>query len=1468
MFRSLAALPLLGTQRGIWMAQARDPNSAAYNTGRYLDVPVRLDAERFVAAVESIAACHDVLRVRLTEVDGQPAQQVLDHAPWHPQVVDLSDQPDPLAAALTHMRDDMGRTRSLRGVVGEPDDLVSEVLFQLTPAGVEPGRSLWYQRAHHILTDGVGHSLLFSQIARAYDGRAPKPGPSLQQLVEAEQAEAADDDALSFWRSQRGDAPASPQLSTPTSTTSGVGPAPVAPAPSHVRRSDLLSPEAFEQLEATAEDCGGSWVDAVTVAAADLTAGLTDADDATLGFPLMRRTSSLWRHTPAPRVTVLPLHVTLGEAAKTGCLSLCDAIAHTRHLVREASRHQQLLGEDLRAEAGLRPDDRLFGPQLNVKPFHDDLRVAGAPTRMIDLSAGPVDDLTISVYPLQGGLHIDVDGNPNRHTAVEVERLLARLVQRLTQLAAQSPAAPLIDARTPEARATSLLLDDERAQLARWNSTGHETPATTLPRLVTECAAEHPQRIAVADDEHSLTFKAFDQAVDAAAARLRALGVRQGEVVGVHLPRSVRLLVAVHAVMRCGAVYLPLDVEYPPKRLANMLEDARATAVIALHGDAAPQPTKGPAPRVLLADDLLAGAAGTAAASRRDIADTTQPGTDTTESHDASGHSTSVHSTSGHGSSGHGSSGQGASAHGSGAPAVTPDALAYVLFTSGSTGRPKGVQISHRSLASRLLWMRDFCDVTETDVVLHKTPIGFDVSLWELTLPFVCGARLQVAAPGAHRDPEQLAGVIERSGVTMAHFVPTMLQTLLAVLDDAQLREALASLRVVVCSGEALPPDLALRLREVSDARLLNLYGPTEATIDVTAFDCTELSDDQLRTATDLPIGAPVWNTTLHVLDPFGREVPPGAPGELYLGGVQVAHGYIGRPELTEQRFITLSPDIGRCYATGDRARWEPLRWAEPSGASAGMTDAPLVSAPGAAPDSASAAALAHTSPQTGRPARLHFLGRRDGQVKLHGQRLELAEVERAISGPHLIESAARLHETANGDHMLVGYVVGDEQTVAEALERCRSVLPTFMVPATMMPLDRLPLSPSGKLDRRALPAPTQTSAGLRAADDLERGILRAFVSVLGADAAGVETEDGEGDAADAAFGVTDDFFAWGGTSISSVTLLAELRRTGLPIELGDIFATPTVRALAQVVRGRKAGSAAGSRGYAPVLRLTGASADADAGCGAGATDGPSSGVSSGAESPSWIMVHPAGGLAWPYRRLAQHLDAPAIGLQAAAYLGAEPSTSLRATADEYALRVIEVAAGRPIRLLGWSVGGVIAQDVCAALEAAGHEVELLVLLDSYPGPVWRDQPAPGEADAALALVRMAGLTPQEIEQTDNASLDIDEVVRVLQQRRHPLGQLGAERLHTMRELVQAHSQMLHTAEHRISHAPTIFVEASGPGHQLWQDPTAWQPWLAGPVDLQQLPVGHEQLVIEPYAARIAETIAEADLLVACEQAR
>ncbi|WP_175750846.1 non-ribosomal peptide synthetase [Burkholderia anthina] len=624
-------------------------------------------------------------------------------------------------------------------------------------------------------------------------------------------------------------------------------------------------------------------------------------------------------------------------------------------------------------------------------------------------------------------------------------------------------------ARTPDALLGTLSIADDAARdaLVRAQHTAQTWPDAQRQPLhlqFADAARATPDAIALEyADSHGrvqrATYRELDLSTARVAAALRRRGVRPDTPVALCVERSFDMVTALVGVLKAGAAYLPIDPDYPAERIAYLLQDARpAVAITQAHLRAQVEAAlgDGAATQLLTVADLLA-----------DEPDEMPAGV-ATDIDDAQ--------------------------------------LAYLIYTSGSTGKPKGAGNTHGALANRIAWMQHAYRLTRDDVVLHKTPFGFDVSVWEFVWPLAIGAKLAIAAPGDHRDPARLAAAIHAHGVTVLHFVPSMLAAFAAYLDDFAAAAQCDSVRLIVASGEALAPELVAKVaRLLPNATLVNLYGPTEAAIDVSHWTCGP--DD--ANAIAVPIGHPIANLQLHVLDAAWQPVPAGATGELYLAGAGLARGYLGRPGLTAERFVP-DPFVpgARMYRTGDLARRR---------------------ADGA----------------------LDYLGRVDTQVKLRGQRIEPGEIEallRAAPGVHDAVVIVR-------DEQLIAYIArGDAGPLDRAalLDALRAQLPAYMVPSQLIELDALPVTPNGKCDRHALPAPLrEMSVAVELATDTERALAAIWQRVLHVDAIGRD----------------DDFFLLGGHSLLATQAHAQANlHWGLALPLRTLFDTRTLARCADAI--------------------------------------------------------------------------------------------------------------------------------------------------------------------------------------------------------------------------------------------------------------------------------------------------------------
>ncbi|MFW5419111.1 amino acid adenylation domain-containing protein [Nocardiopsis sp. CNT-189] len=1180
-----APAPLSAEQRRLWLLDGMNPGSDAYNVPWSLRISGPLDRAALAAAARDVLLRHEVLRTRfpLPEGAGEPVQQVV---PADALPTGLLRVEEPRTGAPQDTAD--GRVEA---AARAPFDLGSDlpVRFTLFPEGED--EHLLLVVFHHIAVDEWSQAPFLRDLDAAYrarlDGRAPEWAPVPVQYADyaAWQAELLGDGddprstaarQRAFWAEALAGLPEETALPADR-------PRPAGGMPADGGVVGFRVPPALRRAaEELAESTGTTRFMVLRTAVAVLLHRMGAGDDVALGAPAANRTDEALHDLVGMFLNTLVLRTDLsggpGFAELLGRVRTADLAAHDNaDLPFEDAVDAAAPGR----AAGRNPLFQVMVAQ-QIRPA-DTGDLFGLRTRLDDrvIDSAKFDlEFAFIERPGEDGL----DGVIRYAAALFDPETVRALAERFTLLLT----ALLADPARPVGAADVLLPAERRALDAERGSVAHAVPPRTLPELLAAAPGAGEAGPALLSGDEAPTRADFDGRVARLARELVARGAGPESVVAVALPRSVELVVALHAVVQAGAAYLPLDTDLPADRLAYMLRTAAPLLVLSDTGTARSLPDADVPETVLLDDPRVQGRLEVRSAGP--LSDADRGGR------------------------------------------LLPEHPAYVIFTSGSTGRPKGVAVPHGAIVNRLAWMQDAYGLTPADRVLQKTPASFDVSVWEFFWPFAVGAALVVAEPGAHRDPARLAALIREHQVTTCHFVPSMLRAFLDAPEAAGLR----SLCRVFASGEALGADAAERFAEVlPGVGLHNLYGPTEAAVDVTWFDAIQPTTggpsgaaartaphaeaaqggstgaagdgrDPGRTAPEergrrgsalpgaavqaapatgaaqggtagpgargpegagpdvadtarsaagggtdrtasfgsgasVPIGLPVWNTRVHVLDEALRPVPTGVPGELYLAGAQLARGYVGRPDLSADRFVAC-PFGGpgeRMYRTGDLVRRRPGR--------------------------------------DGLPGPIEFLGRTDFQVKIRGQRIELGEIEAALRAlPGVADAAAATHPGPSGDPGLVGYVVPapgtaewDAAGLAELRAALNGTLPAPMLPDVLVALPEPPLTPSGKLDRNSLPAPTTALNGAPTADpsaggrggrepegDLERAVAEAFT-----DAVGIPFTR-----------AADDFFALGGNSLAAARAANLLRaRTGADAGVADVFEASTPEALAARIEARGA---------------------------------------------------------------------------------------------------------------------------------------------------------------------------------------------------------------------------------------------------------------------------------------------------------
>jgi amino acid adenylation domain-containing protein len=1191
---------------------------------------------------------------------------------------------------------------------------------------------------HHAVSDGWSLGILFRELFALYEAfRAGQPSPLPPLAVRY-----AD---FAAWQREwlRGDA-LERQLGWWRERLAGAPallelptdrPRPAVRSPRGASHLFAVPAGVAEGLRALAAREGATPFMALLAAFGVLLSRWSGQDDVVVGTPIAGRTRRELEELVGLFVNTLALRTDL--SGKPGFVEL---LGRVREATLGAFAHQDLPFEKLVEE--IQPERSLS----HTPVFQAMFVFQNTPDGVVDSPAGlalaPVEkegvqakvDLQLTMAEMPDGGFAASLGYAAELFEPATAGRMAAQLVRLLEAVISAPTRPV--------SSLPLLDEAERAALQETSSGARaEYPDVPLHALFEAQAARTPDAVALVFDGERITYAELEARANRLAHLLRARGIGPESPVAVFMERSVEMVVALYGVLKAGAAYVPVDPEYPEERVAYMLEDS--AAALALTQDR-------------LASRLPSGIESVAL-DRPGVLD------DFPADRPAS-------------------------------PENGTDRLAYVIYTSGSTGRPKGAMNAHRGVVNRILWMQDAFGLTGDDAVLQKTPFSFDVSVWEFFWPLAVGARLVIAPPGAHREPAALTELIEREGITTLHFVPSMLR---AWIDGAD-AERCRSLRKVMSSGEALPPDLVASFFErLPSVELHNLYGPTEAAVDVTYFACS--GDDDLAT---VPIGRPIANTRMYVLDPRGELCPVGVPGELFIAGVQVGRGYWRRPGLTAERFLPdpFSDSPGaRMYRTGDRARWVERTHA-----------------------------LTHS-----RTAVLEYLGRTDFQVKVRGFRIELGEVEAALKEHSSVRDAVVVERGGR----LVAYLTAadgrapDPAELGDALARR---LPDYMVPSAFVALDELPLTGSGKVDRRALPEPAAGEAGdayVVPRDATELELARLWEEVLGVERVGA----------------ADDFFRLGGHSLLAVRLLARVReRFGRELPLAELFRAPTPSGLAAALR--REGAGADEAALLVTLRP-------------------------GGDLPPFFCTPPAGGTITHYADLARLLgpDQPFHAFQAVGVAGeAAPLETVEEMAARYLAELRRVQPRGPYYLGGWSAGGITAFEMARRLRAEGEEVALLALFDTLPP----DPDGEGEApDRVELFVRFA----RSIVTGDEERLDaLAAGLRALPPGERLAGLarwMAAEGVHfgegeldrVGRVMAVYEATARATRAYRVDEpyggrVALFCAEEGSPAITLTPDERAerWRKYASGPFSVWMVPGAHARMVLEPAARVLAAGLRDA----------
>ncbi len=1061
-------------QRALWFLYRLAPDSTAYNLLYSARVSSALDIPTLQRSLQALVRRYPILTATYTMQGNEPVQRFHPHQQIQAEVIDASSWSK---AELDQRLFEEGN---------RPFDLEKGPILRIQLFQRSSQEAILALTVHHIALDFWSLDILMDELYLLYAAERagsqaplPPPGSPFTAYVRWQSEMLAGREGEQHWTYwQQKLAGELPMLSLPTDR-----PRPAVQTYRGSSHSFPLSDALTRQLRALAVSEKVTLYMLVLAAFKTLLYRYTHQNDILVGTPMLGRSRA-----DLERIVGYLVNPTVLRTDLSGNPSFRELIGRVRQTVVGALDHQDypfaLLVERLQPKR-----DPSYSPLFQSLFIWDKprsrneqelalLEQNGISTRLTQQlklepyimgQQGAPFDITLTIFEVDGSLSADFRYNVDLFDASTIARMEQHFVSLLEGAVAQ-PDQPILN--------LPLLTEAERHQiLVEWNATARPYPDHSCIHQLIEAQVEKtPDAESVTFEGTTLSYRELNRRANLLARDLQQLGVGPDVMVGVCMERSVEMVVALLGILKAGGAYVPLDPAYPQERLAYMIADSQVPVLLTQSSIVEHLPQ--------IDAQVLSLDAGWGAENSEVVPNPVS--------------------------------------------GVQPDHLMYMIYTSGSTGKPKGVMNNHRGLANRLHWMQQEYQLTTADRVMQKTPFSFDVSVWEFFWPLLTGACLVVARPGGHQDPAYLVSLINDQRVTTMHFVPSMLHAFLLEPNVEQC----ASLKRVICSGEALSSDVQERFFARLDAELHNLYGPTEAAIDVTYWACQRGSRDLV-----VPIGRPIANIQIYILDEAMQPVPVGVPGELYIGGVGVARGYHNRPELTAEKFIRdpFSQQEGaRLFKTGDLVRYR---------------------ADGA----------------------IEFLGRIDFQVKIRGFRIELGEIEAALKQhPAVKEVVVTAREDTPGNKRLVAYLVPTQATstrredgatpvllssqeagfsIEELRNFLKDKLPFYMVPAAFLFLDAMPLLPNGKVNRKALPAPDMSRPDLEEAFVAPRTPTEERLARIWSEVLGLEK-----------IGIRDNYFDLGGASIQSLEIISKASEAGLKLALESLFEFQTIEELATAI--------------------------------------------------------------------------------------------------------------------------------------------------------------------------------------------------------------------------------------------------------------------------------------------------------------
>ncbi|MBD2796682.1 amino acid adenylation domain-containing protein [Xenorhabdus sp. 18] len=1063
--------PLSSPQQVIWLDQVIHVGSPKYNIGLFICIHGELNEDAFVTAFETMVSRCDTLRLQLINTHALPRQQVDDTLPVSVTLRDFSSHPDAETQARQHIDTEFMRPFNLNGELWR-----SEILR------VSKTRRYWQFCCHHLIMDGMSLFMLLDDVIDTYNylvkndltksalikNNLIENHPIKQETLNKAAASYLDfvEDDRAYLISHRHSHDVQfwqeryknlPQpLLPPANTQKTENRAQAKPLFWQIDKT------LYQRIETTVTRQGLSILHFMYAVLAGYFTRITEVDEIVIGIPVHNRKNARHKSTMGMFASVIPIGVTLSPED-----TFLDIMHKAAAELRRCYKHQRLPIAEINRQTQVQQKTgrtQLFDITLSLEPFTANLHMAGEETGIesFDLYHGVPYPLSVIIKQYTDTACLE-DNNP----PVTIEFNFSTDILSTTEvMTLQSRLAVLLDAAvtapdTPIAH-LPILPEAERQQvLVDFNATQVDFPQHTLiHQLFEEQVQQHPDTLAVIFDDQSLSYDQLNRRANRLAHHLIELGVRLDDRVAMCVERSLDLVVGFLGILKAGGAYVPLDPTYPAERLAYMFNDSASVALITQAAMVNMLGNNLPIHHSPIPIIVLDAQQHPALAARPE------------ENPDPQ------------------------------ALGLTSHHLAYVIYTSGSTGQPKGVMVEHRGLCNLITTQQDRLSLTPDSRVLQFVSNSFDGYIWECCMALLAGSRLYLAKRANILPGTALSHYLKTRAISHTLLSPTALTAMDSIPD---------TLQTLIVGSEACPSTLVKRWAQ--GRQMFNAYGPTEITVCATLYSC----DSQEKNAP--PIGRPIANSQIYLLDAHAQPVPIGVKGEIYIGGVGVARGYLNRPELTAERFLPdpFSSVAGaRMYKTGDLARWRP-------------------------------------------DGNLEYLGRNDFQIKLRGFRIELGEIEAQLTQCHGVREAVVVaREDIADQKRLVAYLLAEpdaELAPAELRRQLTQHLAEYMIPSAFVTLNTFPRTPNGKLDRQALPEPDQAAIATRGyqapVNEAETVLAEIWRALLGLENIGRH----------------DHFFELGGHSLMAVSLSERLHSLGWLLDIHTVFTTPVLNEMAQAMQ-------------------------------------------------------------------------------------------------------------------------------------------------------------------------------------------------------------------------------------------------------------------------------------------------------------